>query len=371
MSAAKVHLAPSGDDFLADLFVGVQKLALQFGAEIVWNDQQAGGAWEAVLGFRDHQARAAALTANHSDPGGWGFYMHPADHLVEGVHFNLKDRSAPPLPTTRAKKKEKKEAELAGDKRAEGSTPARQAPRPLANGRLQQLRKEIDQIPVLNTFIHFAEQTPTKRSWSAEARKRESSPDAAESGQPRAQVASSKLAPGAASTFETPKRKVEEQPLSALRTPLPSLSPTTKKHAMTQTPTSMLRGAKDLFAPLSAEGNRLAQSNASATGYAFREEQPGRLFPHDFVTPLRQYRASPVPNGLPQVEAVGLQTALLSSASCGESDLDLETPARPVQRRRRGGRGRGLNKQKDKENQHQEQACAAQVQRQRRNSDNM
>jgi hypothetical protein len=231
---------------------------------------------------------------------------------------------------------------------------------------------EIDQIPVVNTFIHFAEPAKTKRAWSAEARKRESSVDSAEGARPGSQVASETLAQDApGGTFTTPKRKVEANPLSPLRTPLPSLSPTTKKNAMTQTPTSMLRGSRE---PL-GEGIRLAQSNPNATGYAFREEQtPGRLFPHDFVTPLRQYRANPVLNGLGQVDAIG-QPALPASASAsgGDScqDLDL-TPARPAARRRRGGRGRGggLTK-KDKENQNQDQTCAAQGPRQRRMSDNV
>lgn len=358
MSAAKVLLAPGEGFLLADLFVGVEKLAVQFNAEIFWNDQQAGGAWEAILGFRDEKARAAALAANHSDPGGWGFYMHPANNLVEGVHFTLRDKAAAPAPAerTRSKKKEKKEAEPPGDKRAAAGSSARQTPKALPNGRLVQL-PEIDPIPVLNTFVHFAERTLPKRAWSAEARKRSASADVAERGRGGPQVAKETLAREAtSSSFTTPKRQVEDNLLSPLRTPLPSLSPTTKKHAMTQTPTSMLRGTKDLV-----EGTRLVQSNPSSTGYAFREEQtPGRLFPHDFVTPLRQYRTGPVANGLGQVEALGQQTVIPASASCGDSDFDLETPARPVARRRRGGRGRGLSKMKEKE-----------VQRQRRMSDDM
>lgn len=377
MSAAKVLLAPGEGFLLADLFVGVEKLAVQFNAEIFWNDQQAGGAWEAILGFRDEKARAAALAANHSDPGGWGFYMHPANNLVEGVHFTLRARAAPPPAPARGKKKEKKEAEPVGDKRADGSAPSRQradgpAPsrqaerKPLPNGRTL-LLPELEPLPVVNTFIHFAERTLENRARSAEACKRDPSVDAAKSGRRGTksleegfQVASEKLA--SSSAFATPKRTVEENPLSPLRTPLPSLSPTVK-HAMTQTPTSMLKGS------LLGEGIRLAQRHPNATGYAFREEHtPERMFPRDFVTPLRQYRVSPVSSNLGQVDASG-QTVIPASASgASNSDLDLDTPAKPAQRRRRGGRGRGLNK-KDKEQQNPDQVGAAQVQQQRRMSD--
>merc|ERR1719311_847253 len=202
MSAAKVLLAPGEGFLLADLFVGVEKLAVQFNAEIFWNDQQAGGAWEAILGFRDQKARAA-----------------------------------PPPAPARGKKKEKKEAEPVGDKRADGSAPSRQPSKPLPNGRTL-LLPELEPLPVVNTFIHFAERTPENRARSAEACKRDPSVDAAKSGRRGTrsleegfQVASEKLA--SSSAFATPKRTVEENPLSPLRTPLPSLSPTVK-HAMTQ-----------------------------------------------------------------------------------------------------------------------------------------